>query len=252
MLQKLIVNADDFGLTEGATLGIIRSHEDGIVSSTTLMVNMPFCDLACKLAKEHPNLGVGCHLVLTIGRPLVDGAKSFTDENGNFRRPSTYSTGKPNADLDELYKEWKAQIERFIELMGRKPTHLDSHHHVHLVPSHLPVVFKLAKEYDIPVRLGMDTPTEDYPFEIARAVRNFYDESARPTFFLEDQGGLLNQENVCELMCHPAFIDQRLLDISSYALPRTHEMSTLRAPEVKQWLADHNIELVNFSALNHR
>ena len=92
MLQKLIVNADDFGLTEGSTLGIIRSHEDGIVTSTTLMVNMPFCELACQLAKAHPDLGVGCHLVLTIGRPLVEGAKSYTDENGNFRRPATYPT----------------------------------------------------------------------------------------------------------------------------------------------------------------
>ena len=252
MLQKLIVNADDFGLTEGSTLGIIRSHEDGIVTSTTMMVNMPFCELACQLAKAHPDLGVGCHLVLTIGRPLVEGAKSYTDENGNFRRPATYPTGKPHADLDELYREWKAQIERFIALMGRKPTHLDSHHHVHLVEHHLPVVFQLAKEYDIPVRLGMDTPLKDYPFEVARAVRNFYEDSADPVYFLEDRGALLEQDGICELMCHPAIVDQRLRDISSYALPRTKEMATLRDPRVASWLKAHGIELVNFSTLKHQ
>ncbi len=71
-LKKLIVNADDFGMTEGNTIATIMCHETGILTSTTLMVNMPFAPLAVNLAKRHQNLGVGIHLVLTVGRYYVE------------------------------------------------------------------------------------------------------------------------------------------------------------------------------------
>ena len=96
-LKKLIVNADDFGLTEGNTIAHVLAHEDGILTSTTLMVNMPFAPLAVSLAKKHPKLGIGIHLVLTMGRPLLEGPKSFTDENGNFRKQGTYASGYPDS-----------------------------------------------------------------------------------------------------------------------------------------------------------
>ena len=137
MTKKIIINADDFGISEGAVLGIIKAHQDGILTSTTCMVNMPYAKMGLELASRYPNLGVGIHLVLTVGRPLIDGAKSYVDKNGNFLRPSAYPNEEPNANFDELYREWKAQIERFIKLAGKKPTHIDSHHHVHLLPQQL-------------------------------------------------------------------------------------------------------------------
>ena len=152
MTKKIIINADDFGISEGAVLGIIKAHQDGILTSTTCMVNMPYAKMGLELASRYPNLGVGIHLVLTVGHPLIDGAKSYVDKNGNFLRPSAYPNEEPNANFDELYREWKAQIERFIKLAGKKPTHIDSHHHVHLLPQHHDVVIKLAKEYDLPIR----------------------------------------------------------------------------------------------------
>lgn len=125
MTKKIIINADDFGISEGAVLGIIKAHQDGILTSTTCMVNMPYAKMGLELASRYPNLGVGIHLVLTVGRPLIDGAKSYIDKNGNFLRPSAYPNEEPNANFDELYREWKAQIERFIKLAGKKPTHID-------------------------------------------------------------------------------------------------------------------------------
>lgn len=246
-LKKLIVNADDFGLTEGNTIATILCHETGILTSTTLMVNMPYANLAASLAAKHPTLGVGVHLVLTIGRPLVEGAKSFTDEDGNFRRPSSYEDGKPHADLDELYTEWKAQIEKFIEIMGRKPTHIDSHHHVHSRPWHMEVTMRLAKEYDLPVRL--QAFDEDYDYPHAYLTSGFYDKTATLAYFSDDnEFGLLDHE-IAEVMCHPAFIDQRLLDISSYNTARANEMQILRDPQVKAWVEKNNIELINFGDL---
>lgn len=245
-LKKLIVNADDFGMTEANTIATVLCHEDGIVTSTTLMVNMPFAPLAAQLSKAHPNLGVGIHLVLTVGRPLVEGAKSFTDENGNFRRPKSYPDGKPHADPDELYTEWKAQIEKFIEIMGCKPTHIDSHHHVHLRPWHMDVTMRLAREYDLPVRF--ETYPEGYSYPHAPLLLGFYEDTANAAFFTEYHADLWDQE-IVELMCHPSFVDERLANMSSYALPRIHEMAALRSDEVKQWVKDNDISLINFRDL---
>lgn len=247
-LKKLIVNADDFGMTEANTIATILCHEDGILSSTTMMMNMPYVELAAKLAKEHPSLGVGIHFVLTVGRPLVEGAKSYTDENGNFRRPKSYEDGKPHADLDELYTEWKAQMEKFIQVMGKKPTHIDSHHHAHNLPWHLPVTMRLAKEYDLPVRIRVGLYPDDYEYEQAPMVTGFYEDTATEKYFTTNEFGLWDHE-VAEVMCHPSFVDQRLYNMSSYALPRMNEMAVLRSDEVKQWVKDNNIELITFDTL---
>lgn len=246
-LKKLIVNADDFGMTEGNTMATILAHETGILTSTTMMVNMPFAPLAAKLASRHPKLGVGVHLTLSVGRPLVDGAKSYTDENGNFRRPKSYEDGKPHADLEELYAEWKAQIEKFIQLTGHKPTHMDSHHHVHLCPWHMEVTKRLSQEYNLPVRL--EEFEEDYPYPHAYLIRGFYNESASKEYFSDGNTYGLLEHEIAEVMCHPALLDQRLLDMSSYAIPRARELEVLRSSEVKNWIEQNDIELVNFATM---
>ena len=103
-------------MTQANTIGILVAHSQGIVTSTTCMMNMPYAHFALKQAQNYPHLGVGVHLVLTVGRPLIEGAHSYTDANGNFIRPKDYPDGKPHGDSEELYREWKAQIEKFIEM----------------------------------------------------------------------------------------------------------------------------------------
>ena len=248
-LKKLIVNADDFGLTEGNTIAHILCHEDGILTSTTMMVNMPYAPLAVSLAKKHPNLGIGIHFVLTMGRPLIEGPKSFTDENGNFRKQGTYASGYPdNVDENEVYAEWKAQMEKFIDMMGKKPTHIDSHHHVHLRDNLYPIAKRLAKEYDLPMRLRPETDKTDYDYEIALMLPGFYDDTATVEYVTENTFGIWDHE-IIEIMCHPAFIDQRLIDISSYCKERANEMKVVRDKRLKQWIKEHDIELITFADL---
>lgn len=243
MIKKLIVNADDFGITEGATIGIIHSHVDGILTSTTCMMNMPFASFALEQAKQYPKLGVGIHLVLTVGRPLVDGAKSFTNDQGDFRRPKDYDTRHPNPDFDELYKEWKAQIELFIQVAGKKPTHIDSHHHIHLLPGAIEVAKRLASEFDLPLR---QRDQVDSRFEYARCLDHMYDDLVNAEFM---QSELDCDEDIVEFMCHPAYIDQRLYDMSSYCMPRMKELVLIRSQEMKDFVKDNNIELINYSDL---
>ncbi len=245
-MKKLIINADDFGMCEGVTRGIIQCHREGVLTSTTLMTNMPYAAKALEMAEQYPNLGVGIHLVLTCGRPLTLGKKSFTDENGDFKKLNTYPDKKAIVDPNELYEEWHAQIELFIQLSGKKPTHIDSHHHTHLEPGNIEVAARLAKEYDLPMRLTEDI---QHHYEFAPLIRGFNGELKDFIQFCEEH---LNKEGIQEMMCHPGFIDDHLYNNSSYAIPRIFEMKFIRSPEFKQWLNDHDIELINFSDIKKR
>lgn len=243
MIKRLIVNADDFGMTEGNSIGILHAHADGILTSTTCMMNMPFATFALEQAKQFPNLGVGIHFVLTVGRPLVAGAKSYTDKDGNFTRPKEYPDGVPHGDPEELYKEWKAQMELFIKVAGKKPTHIDSHHHVHLLPWHQEVVIKLAKEYDLPIR-QRDQIIDTY--EYVRCADQMYGDLITYDFMVSE---LDSEEEVLEYMCHPAYVDQRLYDMTSYCLPRMKELELLRSQEMKNFVKEHSISLITYSDL---
>src|SRR5438094_4776895 len=124
-MKYLIVNADDFGASRGINRGIIEAHRNGIVTSASLMVNTPFSAEAAKLADEVPHLSVGLHVHLP-----------------------TETNGSPESARDELQK----QFARFVELMGRTPTHLDSHHNTHRDPQLLPHLVEIAGEDGLPVR----------------------------------------------------------------------------------------------------
>ena len=109
MIKKLIVNADDFGLSEGVCLGILKAHRDGILTSTTCMMNMENIEKYLEMTKAYPNLGLGVHLNITVGKPLTK--VSFIDEKGNFKSRDTYKNREAIVLQEELYQEWKAQIE---------------------------------------------------------------------------------------------------------------------------------------------
>lgn len=136
--RRLIVNADDFGFSRHVTDTIVHSHRFGIVTSTTLMVNMPAAEYAARAAREVPSLGVGLHLNLTEGRPTapIDAVPALVDDQGDFpgnaaqtRRiqSSTEAEGQIEIEID-------AQLKRCIDL-GVQPTHCDSHHGIHKLPA---------------------------------------------------------------------------------------------------------------------
>lgn len=239
-MKKLIINADDFGMCEGVTKGIIDSHVDGVLTSTTLMVNMPYAAKALEMAKDYPLLGVGIHLVLTCGSPMILGAKSFTKSDGTFKKQKEYKGDMSSVDLNELYLEWKTQIEHFIRLSGKKPTHIDSHHHVHLNPSLFDTALKLAKEYDLPMRLDKKM---DYGFENLVFLPAFYADKATMEY-IDDN---LKDDGIYELMCHPAYLDKFLHTTSSYSIDRIYEMDIIRSNELRNYITENNIVLINYS-----
>lgn len=130
MERLLIVNADDFGLSKGQNYGIIEACRNGIVTSTTALVNGQAIDHAVQLSRDEPSLAIGMHFVLTMGKPLT--AMPGLTRDGVLGKWIWQLAEEDALPLEEITQELASQYLRFIELFGSKPTHLDSHHHVHM------------------------------------------------------------------------------------------------------------------------
>jgi chitin disaccharide deacetylase len=152
-VRKLIVNADDFGLTAGVNRGIVEAHNGGVVSSTTLMANGPAFADAVTAARLTPNLSVGCHVVLVDGTPVlppdaVDTLRAIRSAEPD-RFFSSLSAFAARAmlggfDRDQLVAEVVAQIKK-IQAAGIQVTHLDTHKHAHIFPEILVALLRAAR-----------------------------------------------------------------------------------------------------------
>ncbi len=149
----LIVNADDFGMSRGVNAGIVEAHRRGIVTAASLMPNLPAAEDALGLARQHPVLDLGLHLTLTAGRPLSppERVPSLVDADGRFLGLAglvpRLTLGR--VSRDQMHRELSAQFEWAIA-QGVSPSHLDSHHHVHVHPLVAPIVLDLARQAGVP------------------------------------------------------------------------------------------------------
>lgn len=151
---KVIINADDFGWSSAVNEAVLDAAENGVLTSTTIMANMPGFEEAVKGALSIPKLGVGVHLNLLRGSPLCEPSRipSIVGKDGRFRKANfglwlRFSTGR--IDPDHLEQELTAQVKRTIDA-GIKPTHLDSEKHMHLLfPVLWEIVCRIAKRFDI-------------------------------------------------------------------------------------------------------
>lgn len=243
--MKLIVNADDFGISKAVTLGILEAHKNGIVKSTTLMCNMEDAEYAANLSKNYNDLGVGIHFVLTAGKPLSKDAQSLVDENGNFKSNSLIMK---TAKIEDIRKEFNAQFEKFLSF-GIKPTHIDSHHHVHKEPMVFEVVMEFSKKYNLPIRKVNDKSIDKLK-KLNKGMiftEEFYGkENIESKHFINL---LIKNKDTefLEIMCHPAYLDEKILNSSSYLLERTKELSTLTSGEIKEYIKDNKIKLINYA-----
>lgn len=227
----LIVNADDFGQSAGVTRGIIEAHEHGIVTSASLMVCWPAAAEAAAYARARPGLSVGLHVDLG----------EWICRTGEWAR--LYSRVDPG-DAAAVEGEVRGQLERYRDLVGRSPTHLDSHQHVHRAEPVRSIVMRLAGELQVPVRHF--TPA-------VRHCGEFYGQTAKgeplPDFIgVPALAALLRRlpDGVTELACHPGYAD----DLESmYGEERRIELQSLCAGEIRAVLAEAEIQLISFGDL---
>jgi chitin disaccharide deacetylase len=266
-MKQLIINSDDYGRTTGISRGIREAHLRGVVTSTTCMMNIPTtaADIAVAL-KETPKLGLGVHLVLTMGKPITprEASSSITDENGNFFKLDNFMKRTSNFNVEDVKTEWRAQIEALVKAAGRKPTHLDSHHHSsYFSPELFRTMLELAKEYDCAIRFPF---TNDGPSELEetrqqvpslvkefkprhpdRFVVDFYDEGATQDMLLN----IINQvgDGTSEIMCHPGYADDAFANESVYNRQRERELKILTDPSIKDTIQANGIELITFAGI---
>lgn len=278
----LIVNADDFGRTPGVVEGVFETHWRGVVTSTTAMINLPGAKAAVRRAVgEMPSLGIGVHLNLTAGRPVLPLADvpSLVGPDGRF-----YPVRELVHHLEELEPahvraELLAQIEHFRSC-GREPTHLDAHHHsLYLSGRLFRILAEVASRYRLPIRypwprrlMGRDETrrlAEFHHISLAalaeavaashailersglraprRCILSFYGPDATLDHLLSLIADL--PDGVTELMCHPARTDEALRAQSGYAEERERELAILTDPRVVKRLEDEGVQLTDYSVL---
>jgi predicted glycoside hydrolase/deacetylase ChbG (UPF0249 family) len=249
-MKRLIVNADDLGRTPGINAGVFRAHREGLVTSSTVMVCYGTAAEAARLSREHPGLGLGLHVQLSGGAPLLGPGRvpSLVGVDGRFPAKPEGHVAPAEA---EVLAEARAQFERFVVLFGRKPTHLDSHHHSHRLEPVFRAVTRLAREHGLPVR----NAGGDMPKRLAAAgvrandtfVEEFFDTGATLARFEAIVAGL--PEGTTELMCHPAVVDDELRGSSGYAAPRERELAVLTDPAARRAVERAGVDLIHFGQL---
>ncbi len=217
-MKSLIVNGDDFGASQGINLGVIEAHERGILTSASLMVDMPASADAAALGARHPGLGVGLHVVL--------------------RSPAAAA---------EAEAEVERQLERFTALTGRLPTHIDTHHNVHNDDGVLPAFLAVAERHGLPLRGHC----------AVRPIGSFFGQWDGETHLEAVSSGALGsivasevEDGFSELCCHPGHVDEDL--VSSYRDEREAELETLCDPSVAALLSEQEIRLATFREVPQR
>ncbi|MDD7792739.1 carbohydrate deacetylase [Clostridium sp. 'White wine YQ'] len=250
-MKKVIINADDFGITKGVSLGILDSMEQGIVTETTAMANGLYIEEALKEAEKRGINNIGIHLTLSWGKPILpkEEVSSIVDETGNFYR-RIENVKKPN--FVEVEKELRAQISKLL-LLGLKPTHLDAHHHFFVINKELTdIVIKLAKEMNIPLRCVY---SKDYEYYIEKGVKttnntsiDFYGDKTTKEFLIklfEDA----DEDETLEIMCHPAYVDEDLIKATSYNTNRAKEFEVLTSSSMIEYIKNNDIKLIGFNEI---
>lgn len=248
-MKKLVVRADDLGYSEGVSLGILAAHRDGIVTCTSLMVNMPYAREAVKKAKQYPNLLLGLHVNVTNGKALADSTKipHLIDETGTFInstvRREQLQRGEELFPEEEAYQEALAQIERYKELVGRLPDYIDVH--VLEIEPFIKAIIRAKEVCGIPTS-PYTNPIFDELRKDCMEQYEYYKEHTADVYKYFIDGHYKFTHDVSFLVCHPGFLDYEVSRTSSMLEERLLDYALVTSKEVKEYLKKQDIELVNF------
>jgi hopanoid biosynthesis associated protein HpnK len=286
-VRRLIINADDFGLTSGINRGIVEAHERGIVTSATLMANSLAFDEAVQFTKSSSRWSIGCHLVLLDGQPLIDPGRipSLVDvKNGNAFRAGVGNfairalTGR--IDPDQVEAEATAQI-RKLQSHGIAVSHVDTHKHTHMFPAALRGILRAARTCGIG---AIRNPFEVVTANFARAQRALWQRYVQVKTLrgltghfrqavakagLRTPDGTLGivatghldaklfgeiaehmPDGTWEFVCHPGYVDADLGTIRTRLREaREGELAVLISPEARSVLQSRGIELISYRDL---
>ena len=289
--KYLIVSADDIGISEPVTDGILMAHREGIVTSTSLMVNTGDSERAACLAGQTPSLDVGLHLNITEGKPILSprDVPTLVNESGEFLTKTEMISRikRFRVNPHHMEAEFTAQMER-IQALGVSPTHLDSHHHVHIYPLSAWVFKKIAMKFEVrkvrmtryymthgPKDVKMDTNPPYYRRRSVIASKNILKMLIHRTLWRNlvcpkysiitpilsstvDSLSILAKwvqllsglpDGVCEVTSHPSLDSGDPLHPHPFSNLRAWELQALTSPEIKKTIRDSNVRLMSFRDL---
>jgi chitin disaccharide deacetylase len=285
-VRRLIVNADDFGLTAGVNRAIVEGNRHGVITSATLMANAQASEAAIDLARSQPGLKTGCHVVLIDGVPLSANLPSLTNGSARFRsslREFAMAAVRKKVAAEEIEREVEAQV-RKLQSSGITLTHVDSHKHTHMFPHVLRPLLRAARARGIRAVRNPFEPMRSWPGSMVLATPGLWLRSAGVTAFgmfaaefrraNKEQGmvstdgtvgiavtGLLDQpkllrilealpEGTWELVCHPGYSDADLQSAGTrLTQSREIELAALTSEATKEALARRKIELISYADL---
>jgi chitin disaccharide deacetylase len=286
-VRRLIINADDFGLTAGVNRAILEAHEHGVVTSTTLMANSLAFEEAVQLAQSRFSLSTGCHVVLLDGKPLIDPGRlpSLVDgKDGNSFREGVSGfvlrTLCGRIDPDQVEAETTAQI-RKLQSHGIDVSHVDSHKHTHMFPPALQGILRAARTCGV---TAIRNPFEVVAANFVRLQRGLWKRYAQvktlhglagyfrkavakaglrtpdgtlgivatghlnPDLFREIADNM--PEGTWEFVCHPGYLDA---DLRSFATrlrkSRVEELAVLTSPDTRAALERQGVQLISYRDL---
>ncbi len=281
-MKSVIINADDFGRSGAVNHGIIKGHADGILTSTTLLVNGPASDEAADLAKAHPQLGVGVHLNILQGQPVSEASTvpSLVNKQGTF--PGNAGTVLIRLVFglirrEDLDREIHAQITRFKEIIG-SPTHIDSEKHLYAFGSFAAAAIQAAADFGIPaMRCPVERARSEHSTISQRlksallnlAARNMRTRAVQsglrvPDAFIgvRDTGQMTAaryadifrniDDGLTEIMCHPGLPtteEEPAFTSGFLSGKREIELEGLLAAELPAIARDNDIQLIHFGQL---
>jgi hopanoid biosynthesis associated protein HpnK len=285
-VRRLIVNADDFGLTAGVNRAIVAGHRSGLITSATVMANARAFEEAVALAKAVPGLKTGCHVVMVDGAPIAENLPTLTNGTPRFRnslKQFAVAAVRGQIAVEEIQREAEAQIRR-IQAAGLTVTHVDSHKHTHMFPHVLRPVMRAARACGIrtirnpfePLRswprgMVLGTPAlwlrsagvmtfQMFASEFRRALKEEDMASCDGTVGIAVTGKLDQKmlvrilqalpEGTWELVCHPGYSDDDLRAAGTrLTQSREIELAALTSAETKDALARQKIELISYAEL---
>ena len=285
-MLRLIVNADDFGLTSGVNRGIAEAHAKGIVPSATLMANGPTFSEAIEIAQATPSLAVGCHVTLVDGIPVLKPTQVPSLLSGNSARFRTAfgsfalasALGKLSAD--EIEAESTAQI-RKLQSAGVPISHFDTHKHVHLFPKVLAPILRAAKACGVPAVRNPFGPVRilhlraqpaswkrwtqvsilnSLSGKFRRAVAKSGLRTTDGTIGVVGTGSMTAElfqlllktipEGTWEFVCHPGYLDDDLRAAGTRLLAsRETELQMLTTARMREFLQSNNIVISSYRDL---
>jgi predicted glycoside hydrolase/deacetylase ChbG (UPF0249 family) len=274
---RVIVTADDFGLSPGVDRGIMDAFRRGVVGTTALLVNFPDVAESVSRLREEPGLEVGIHLNLTAGPPVMPAKRipSLVGHDGHFYNFTTFFARVALSQIDwsEVALEWRAQFERGLD-HGCRFTFITSHQHVHMVSEGARICAKLAHEFGVSsVRLTNFRVCEMlWPFRpkgialapfvpVARQLLQQNGVSCNtstleipagnPDSALRRVCGTLGRlgAGVHELVCHPAYEDALLAERDPYVAGRHNELTVLEDARLRAFLGAAGLRRTTFNQL---